>query len=279
MSDYSNTKKRIFAKASSTYYATSLFFPKSFKASVFCLYAFVRTADDYVDAVVPDRAGFFAFKQQTESAWGGAMTGNHIVDDFVALARKCGFEKTWIDAFLQSMEDDLAVKSYPTFADLERYIFGSADVIGYMMAALMRLPKETYVFAGALGKAMQIINFIRDIREDLALGRVYMPQEDMKQFGLSQISEPPHDEEYRKSFEALIRFEIVRYREVLSVATRGFRYIPYRLRVPIVTASNLYAWVADRIDDDPNIVWRKGKVRPSRYRVLYEIIRASLLRQ
>ena len=90
----------------------------------------------------------------------------------VELMNKYQFEPQWIEAFLDAMEADLHKKTYHTIDELLAYIYGSAEVVGLMMAQIMNLPESSWEAAKAQRKAMQLINFIRDIAEDNQLGRV-----------------------------------------------------------------------------------------------------------
>ncbi|MCK9331515.1 MAG: squalene/phytoene synthase family protein, partial [Candidatus Cloacimonetes bacterium] len=140
------------------------------KEDVFALYSFVRTADDYVDAVPQEVEEFYTLIDRYASATAGEVTGDVVVDSFVELAGRKGFDPGWTEAFLRSMERDITITSYRTIGDLEGYLYGSSEVIGLMMARILDLPLESHTAARNLVRAMQYVNFIRDITEDLALG-------------------------------------------------------------------------------------------------------------
>lgn len=255
--------EKIFKKGSTTYYYASVFFPRELREKVFTLYAYVRTADNFVDTIPQDITGFQAFRERTMQGLEGVPIGDSIVQEFCALAKEHAFDQEWIVAFLDAMEADTHKKQYSTFAELENYMFGSAEVIGLMMARLMGLPKEAYTTARLQGKAMQLINFIRDIREDLDLGRTYIPAEDMKRFGVSQL--PPANDLEKEAFAKLIHFEIDRYTKLQKKADAGYRFLPRRYRISISTAAEMYSWTAAYISRNPMIVFdRKIKPRPTR---------------
>jgi phytoene synthase len=151
------------------------------------------------------------------------------------------------------MEQDLQKTTYQTVQQTEQYMYGSAEVVGLMMARILALPDDAYHYARLLGKAMQYINFIRDIEEDILLGRTYLPQEDLQKFDLDLLSE---EEAYKKpdAFCAFIDYQIERYTTWQSEAEEGFSVIPRRYRIPIQTASNMYRWTASEIGKDPFVV-------------------------
>ena len=90
--------------------------------------------------------------------------------------------------FMDSMRMDLTVTSYPDRAALDRYVHGSAEVIGLQVLPVLGTAgpqAEAAPYAAALGKAFQLTNFLRDVAEDLDLGRVYLPADELAAFGVT----------------------------------------------------------------------------------------------
>lgn len=266
-----NQAQSIFRAGSTTYYFSSLFFPEPIRSYVADLYAFVRTADDYVDCVPPQKNQFQTFKKLTFEALKKNRSPHTIIDRFIKIKVKFDIPDDWIKAFLRSMEQDLQVTTYESFDDLEAYMYGSAEVIGMMLCKVFKVDEEALHIARLQGKAMQIINFIRDIDEDRRLGRTYLPQEDLKAYGIERLSPTVSP----ATFGQLIRMEIQRYFEIQTKADAGHKYLPKNLRIPVATASALYNWTAKKIYKNPSIVWEK-KVKPSKYRVVAQIINQSI---
>ncbi len=263
---------QIFKAGSTTYYYSSLFFPKEIREKVARLYAYVRTADDYVDQVPQDLTNFNKFYEDTITAFSNKPVDNEIITSFYKLALEENFETKWVIAFLESMKADTYKNSYKTFVELETYIYGSAEVIGLMMSRLMKLPPEAEFAARQLGKAMQVINFIRDIQEDLNLGRNYIPTVDIQCYG---ISIPPKTESEKDRFKKLMEFEISRYFEIVAEAEKGFHFIPRKYLIPIKTASDMYKWTAHQILKNPMIIFEK-KVKPHPSQVVLQVMRNVL---
>ncbi|WP_342678818.1 phytoene/squalene synthase family protein [Methanofollis sp. UBA420] len=252
---------RIFRHGSTTYFYSTLFFPRQVREDVFVLYSFVRVADDYVDAVPQEADRFYALRDLYRRAIRGEETGDPVVDPFVDLVGRTGIDPAWVEAFLRSMACDLTKGRYETVRDLETYLYGSSEVVGMMMARVMDLPDAALPSARLLGKAMQYINFIRDIPEDLALGRTYLPAEEAAAFGLPSL-EYGDAAASPRAFEAFVAAQVDRYLAWQEEAEAGFRHIPRRSLVPVKTASDLYRWTALRILADPFVVYRR-KVKPS----------------
>ena len=184
---------------------------------------------------------------------------------FSSTARRFGIEKAWTDAFLDAMESDLSTARYETFEDLRRYVYGSAEVVGLMMARGLGVPPEGLGAARALGLAMQLTNFLRDVGEDWEQrGRIYVPAEDLERFGLREADWHAGIDPAR--FAALMRFEADRNRRLYAEAHEGLRYIPRQSRLAVAMASLGYQQTLQAITPDPMVVWRR---RLSRRRVAY----------
>jgi phytoene synthase len=135
-----------------------------------------------------------------------------------------------------------------------------------MMARIMGLSDAALQAAARQGRAMQYINFIRDIAEDNALGRLYLPADEIAAAGLADLSEA-QAKAHPEAFAALMRTQIERYDGWQAEATAGFRYIPRRYRIAIRTAVDMYNWTSRCIAADPLIVFSR-KVKPKKWRVL-----------
>jgi phytoene synthase len=264
----------IFRAGSTTYYNSTRFFPKDVREDVAILYGFVRMGDDYVDQIPPDTERFNAFCATYRSSVEGDPSGNIVIDSFIDLMERKQFERAWADAFLASMEMDLTVASYQTIEDLEEYLYGSSEVIGLMMARILDLPPKSYIFARHLGKAMQYINFIRDIEEDIRLGRSYFPQEEMAQYSLPDLTYS-QTRAKQEQFRMFINDQLERYRGWQSIGESGFRYIPPSTLIPVKTASDMYAWTAEMIRREPFKVYER-KVKPSVARIFLRTLTNTL---
>lgn len=253
-------REKIFQQGSRTYFYASRFFPDEIKKEVTILYAFVRTADNYVDSIPPAKDSFINFKREFNGVWQGQVSDNWIITDFVKLAKKKEFSKDWIDAFLKAMESDLNSQPYKNLAETESYIYGSAEVVGLMMAKIMNLSPESYQGARLLGKSMQYINFIRDLKEDENLGRQYLPLTEIESFGLNNLS----SQEIKtkpENFNNFIKKQLARYTAWQQEAERYYHFIPARFLIPIKTAADMYLYTAQKIAKNPLIVLEK-KIKP-----------------
>lgn len=264
----SETHREVFKKGSKTYFNSSIFFPKSVRRDVFILYGFVRVADDYVDAIPQKKDKFYEFCNLYREARSGKKANDIIIDSFVDLMERKNFEDSWVDAFLHSMEMDLTKKTYDTLEETLEYIYGSAEVIGLFMARILNLPEESFFAAERLGRAMQFINFIRDIPEDLKFGRRYFPLSGFKLNSLKKEETTKKEQEFKRFINA----QIDQYLEWEMEAENGFKYIPRRYLIPIKTAADMYKWTAYKIREDPYTIYEE-KVKPSKIKIILNILK------
>lgn len=268
-----DTFTTIFKNGSTTYFYSSIFFPKEIKTDVFILYSFVRTADNFVDAIPQQKKEFYKFREQYELALKGKDVGDEIIHAFIALMKRKQFDKKWVDAFLDAMEQDLSKKTYTTLKETEKYMYGSAEVIGLFMAKIMNLPPASFTSARYLGKAMQLINFIRDVQEDNLLGRTYLPVNEMHALGLKGVRNKDAVAN-PEAFSQFITQQITRYHKWQKEAEKGYHFIPHRFLIPIRTASDMYAYTASQIQKNPLIVYER-KVKPNKFQILATGIKNS----
>ncbi len=237
---------------SRTYYFSTRLFPAEVRPRVHALYAFMRYADEIVDSPhdLPLEAQLSAlesFEAETMAAVAGESVPNPVLRAYADTVRSCGIEPAAIGAFMESMKMDTRVFRYPTYEDLEVYTYGSAAVVGLMMCRVVgAVGGEADAHAEALGVAMQLSNFLRDIGEDWRRGRVYLPLEDLRRFGYAEADLASGVVDER--FVALMRFEIERARWLYEIADEGMRFIPRGRRYPVVVARELYAAILGRIE-------------------------------
>jgi phytoene synthase len=244
--------RRVQRSHSRTYYFSTRLFPAEVRPHVHALYAFMRYADEIVDnpglsTLEEQLAALEAFEEETLAAMAREEVSNPVLRAFANTGRERGISPENIAAFMKSMKMDTCVFRYPTYEDLAVYTYGSAAVVGLMMCRVLGVEDErAEEHAEALGVAMQLSNFLRDVAEDWLRGRVYLPLEDLARFGYAEgdLAAGVVDER----FVELMRFEIERARMLYAIADEGMGYVPRGRRYPVVVARELYAAILDRIE-------------------------------
>jgi phytoene synthase len=237
-----------------TYYWGVQLLPRERRRHVHAVYALCRLADDIVDdqaatagrspAEIGARLAEFADDFRRAVTDGSADPVLAAVGHTV---RTVGIPAECFDRFYGAMAMDLTTTRYETWDDLLGYMEGSAAVIGEMMLPVLQpLGPEAFAPARALGFAFQYTNFLRDVAEDLDRGRVYLPQEELRRFGVK-----PVDLGRRRvtpQWRAFLAHEIARARDLYRVADRGLPYLPARSARCVATARVLYSRILDRIE-------------------------------
>lgn len=257
--------KAITNRYGTSYYFATQFFPREVRDAIYCVYAFARIPDEIVDDPAKGgRAETLGKLDEWRQSWLGAMAAGGS-DDAVMNAIVNTFDRFDIpiedgEAFLKSMFMDEEKFSYETYAELEEYMYGSAGVIGLMVTRIVGYSSDAaFKHAVQLGYAFQLTNFLRDIREDYEeLGRVYMPQEELRRFGLSSddISDRVHDER----FVRFMKFQIERNRQIYREALIGIPMLAWRGRLAVRIAYVLYKAILNEVERVNYNVY-KGRVR------------------
>ena len=200
---------RVIARYSTSFYIVSRFLPPHKRERVDVIYASVRYPDEVVDTfVIPDEERLRrldAWAEHYEIALGErdlrravAVGVPPILAAFASVVREAGIPPEHYRAFLRAMRMDVMPRPFETIEDLiESYIYGSAIVVGYFLTHVYgpagpELMPEALACARDLGIALQITNFIRDVKEDRRRGRVYLPQDLLRSAGadMDQIDDP-----------------------------------------------------------------------------------------
>lgn len=164
-----------------TFSLASRLLPRRLRADVYLLYLVFRTLDDLVDEGDPAAAEALT----AVDAWCQEDTVTSRETAILAdLSRRYELPRAVLQDFCEGMRDDLSGRHPQTEADLDLYCYRVAGTVGVVMTALLgSTSPEADHHAAALGVAMQRTNILRDIDEDLAAGRCYMPQETLARFG------------------------------------------------------------------------------------------------
>jgi phytoene synthase len=265
-----------------TYYLATRLLPGWKRPHVHALYGFTRYTDEIVDRVGPGRYGSAAraaelrrWRARFLAALDGAAVDDPVLPAVRHTIEAFGLDRADFAAFLGSMEMDLTVTDYDTYDDLLEYMAGSAAAIGTMMLPILGSaePGVAREPARQLGFAFQLTNFIRDVEEDLALGRIYLPLEDLARFGVT-----PADLRARVTtgpIRDLIAFEIHRAREHYALAAPGIPMLAPGSQACIRAAYRLYAGILDEVERAGHNVFGRRATVPKGRRLA--IVAASLV--
>lgn len=288
-SDAVEACRRIHQEYGTSYYWATRLFPRDIREATHILYAFFRVPDEMVDTETGAKhlREQYQVAQMTEGlssveslrVWQTAWqeSGRSPAHDPVLSAARelfCEYQipERYASDFLQAMQQDLTCSRYATYDDLTRYMYGSAAVVGLMMTYVIGFTtKEALPYAEKLGYAMQLTNFLRDIREDFEeRGRIYLPQEELRRFGLSEEDIKNHLVDER--FIAFMKFQIARTDALYEEANQGIALLHRRGRRGVQAGSDLYRLILRKIEEQGYNVYQQ-RARTS----VFEKIKAIFL--
>jgi phytoene synthase len=235
-----------------TFYLATTLLPPAKRPAVHALYGFARRADEIVDAIDPTLDVAERDRQLTE--WTELLLRGTGVDPIMpavhdAIVRN-NIPLNLFDDFLASMRMDLTTSEYGTWHDLVVYMQGSAAAIGSQLLPILgTVPgtlNEAEPYARTLGIAFQLTNFIRDVGEDLARGRVYLPKDDLTAFGVT--ADDLATGRVDANIKALLAFEISRAHELYRSAEPGIELLHPSSRDCVRTAFRLYRGILDAVE-------------------------------
>lgn len=216
-----------------SFYFCSFGLPRASRAKAYAVYAFCRHLDDEVDRA-PSAAAVPAILKNLRAFVDRVFTEGAAPADIEALPWLPAFEET-VEAcripascfydLLIGVEMDQGMVRLQTWEDLERYCYHVAGVVGLMMTRVFTLGDKRYeTQAVQLGLAMQLTNILRDVKEDLAMNRIYLPREELLRFNLN----PDNLEVSAKSpfWKEFMKFQIARARDYYVRSEEGIRQLP-----------------------------------------------------
>ncbi|MGJ9416376.1 presqualene diphosphate synthase HpnD [Massilia sp. CMS3.1] len=238
-------------QSGSSFYYSFLFLPAERRRAITALYAFCREVDDTVDdATDASLARIKLAWWRTEVSTMYKGTPMHPVTQ--ALKPHLDvyhLEEQHLQAIIDGMEMDLDQSRYLDYPGLRKYCWHVAGVVGILSASIFGFSNpQTLAYAEKLGLAFQLTNIIRDVGEDARKGRIYLPVNELQQFGVTaqDLLSARHSEK----FEALMRFQTERaqamYDEALALLPKEDR----RAQRPGLMMASIYRTLLDEIAHD-----------------------------
>lgn len=238
-------------QSGSSFYYSFLFLPPERRRAITALYAFCREVDDTVDEATDGsvaRIKLAWWRTEVSRMYGGTPT--HPV--MLALQPHIAtykLEEKHLLAIVDGMEMDLDQSRYLDYPGLQRYCWHVAGVVGILSASIFGYTNpQTLAYAEKLGLAFQLTNIIRDVGDDARKGRIYLPVNDLQQFGVTanDLLKLQHSEK----FEALMRFQAERAQAVYDEAMALLPKEDRRAQRPGLMMAAIYRTLLDEIQRD-----------------------------
>lgn len=250
-----------------SFYFAAKFLPQPKQKAVYPIYAFCRHVDDEIDEIGDgDKRKAIKtvekWQQQLEEVFAGErQKGNGKIEDqkskiedrnLVLLAWQDLLQTYQIPQnlpleLIQGVLMDTHAKRYETFDELYVYCYRVASTVGLMSSEILGYSdKIALEYAEAMGIGMQLTNILRDVKEDAAMGRIYLPQEDLQKFKVSE--KQILDGKMSENFVDLMKFQIQRARDFYRRGELGIPLLERDSRFTVLLASRTYSRILDEIE-------------------------------
>jgi phytoene synthase len=240
-------------RAAKNFYFSFLVLPKEKRDAICAVYAFMRHADDITDDTsIPCDERRQKLAQWLESArqvFAGTISDDPVLYALADAQHRFSIPADLFEQLVAGTSMDLEPESYSqfqTFDDLYRYCYYVASVVGLVCIYIFGYrDKKAEALAERLGIAFQLTNVIRDVKEDLSLGRVYIPQEDLARFKLDPKAGLPTAAQARE----LLEFEAQRAREFYAAAADLLPLIDADSRPALWALVTIYRRLLEKISE------------------------------
>jgi 15-cis-phytoene synthase len=233
------------SRAKNFYYSFVLLSAQQRKAMC-AIYAFMRYCDDLSDEPGASRAAVDRWRADMEEALEGRFADHPVWPAFHHTVRRFGIPHDYFRQMIDGITSDLEPRRLETFDELYRYCYQVASVVGLTIVHIFGFDTRSALpLAERCGVAFQLTNILRDIKEDAGLGRVYLPAEDLKRFGVTE--EDLKQGRASEAFLELMRFEAGRARDYYNQAMPLLDLIHPRSRSSLWALISIYSRLLDRI--------------------------------
>jgi len=255
---YCETITKLHAKS---FYFAAKFLPKPKRKAVYPIYAFCRHVDDEIDEIGEGKESdaietIKKWKSYLQDVYQGTANGEQqtangeeklVFNAWKDLLKTYKIPKNLPLELMQGVLMDTQIKRYETFDELYIYCYRVASTVGLMSSEILGYSDEIALYyAEAMGIAMQLTNILRDVKEDAAMGRIYLPQEDLRKFGVS--AEQILAGVMNANFIELMKFEIARARDFYRKGEKGIAFLEKDSRFTVLLASRIYSRILDEIE-------------------------------
>lgn len=248
---------RFYAK---TFYMATRFLPNEKQRSIFAIYGLCRYLDNLVDEFedLAENQSLYVseidyrlntFKQNLLSIYEGGRTEDPILIAFADTLQKYHIPIDLPFLLIEGVRSDLDKNRYKNFQELYNYSYKVASVVGLMTSRVFGYKDESALeYAIDLGIAMQLTNILRDVGEDLDRNRIYLPEDELKMFSVSERD--MFDGVLSENFANLMKFQINRARNYYEKADKGISLLHKDSRLPVYLARYNYSRILDKIEEN-----------------------------
>jgi phytoene synthase len=239
------------AASGSSFYYAFLFLPPAKRAAITAFYAFCREIDDVVDEATDTgvAAAKLAWWQAGVAQSFAGKPSHPVMQALMPVVRDFDIGQHHLQAVIDGCQMDLNQTRYLDYPGLARYCHLVAGVVGEVAAKIFgQTQEQTTAYAHTLGQALQLTNIIRDVGEDARRGRIYLPMNEMKQFGVS--AQDILSRQYSDRFTALMSFQAQRAHQLYQQALALLNASDRQSQKPGLMMASIYRALLAEIEQD-----------------------------
>lgn len=271
--------RRLARRTGRNFWFSFLALPREQYQAMCALYAFMRVCDDLGDdpASTPDQRAedLKRWRQSLENALAGTSFEHPVLPALSKIVEQYRIPQEYLYTVIDGVRMDLQPARYATFAELSDYCYHVAGAVGLCCIHIWGFRDERALQPAIdCGLAFQLTNILRDLGEDAAMGRIYLPAEDLERFGYTAEELSAHH--INERFHALMRFEVERARTYYGRARELFDYLEPPGRPILDAMLKIYGGLLARIERQDYDVFTRRISLPAWQKVL--ILGGSIVR-
>jgi 15-cis-phytoene synthase len=270
-----NRARKLTEKHAKTFFFASHLLPKEERDASYAIYAVCRLSDDAVD--VHGISDLSKLQDKINLAYSIAIITDPILRAFQHTVKTYDIPKCYFDELIEGFKMDVTKRNYADFNELYIYCYRVAGIVGLMMNKLLGGVVSGEEPAVELGVAMQLTNILRDIKEDIKRGRVYLPQDEMDKFGVDEDMLARGVTNDR--FKALMRYQMERAKERYKKSLIGIPSLKSRRsRIVVLLMKEMYEAILFAVEKRGFDVFSKRAYTTS-FQKLWILIRVLVSRK
>lgn len=248
--------RRITRRHAKTFYMATRFLPNHKQRGIFAIYSLCRYVDDLVDEAEDQQLShqdikrrLDLWKQKLQDTYAGRSSDHPVLIAFSDVLRRYHIPIEMPFELMEGVGMDLFKNRYESFDEVYDYSFKVASIVGLMTSQVFGYQSnEALGYAVDLGIAMQLTNILRDVGEDLEKNRIYLPQDELRKFGVSE--EDLFNHKLTDSVKELLAYQISRARRYYNRSDKGVAMLAEDSRLPVYLARHNYSRIMDKIEEN-----------------------------